>query len=219
MNEIQITNSQDFLPTSTKIEEVFTKRNLVQLTKDYSKGEIITVIAFLTQKYLSAFNIAKPMTAEQILLFAEDFYETYYTDTLDDLKLMFKEVRLGNIGTIYNRIDGQVIFEWYRVYLEMKYEAREKLIREQKDENANVLNGLSKSEKLQKLVDRYRINPKVEKENDNALTFNSWKDTLPYFTDQQLEAQLKEFTDRSLLSGAYQSHIIALQEEKEKRNA
>lgn len=203
MNELQQKNSKDLFPTSTTIEEVFTKKNIIQLSKEYSKGEIITAIVLITSKYLSVFNINKPMNADQILLFAEDFFDTYYTDTLDDLKLMFKEVRVGNIGDIYGRIDGQVLFGWYRQYLEKKYEVRERIIKSE-----NPMKHLPE-EKLQFLVDRYKAKQKVEV--DSPLTFNGWMMGLKHLTDQQLTDQLNEFKDRSALSDAYSEHIQAIE--------
>lgn len=201
----KITNLEQFLPQSSTIEEALQQPTILQLQKQHNltKGEIIHTIAIMVDKYLNAFNVKQQMDAEQIVLFAEDFFDTYYTDTLDDLKLMFKEVRVGNIGDIYGRIDGQVLFGWYRQYLEKKYEVRERIIK-----SDNPMKHLPE-EKLQFLVDRYKAKQKVEV--DSPLTFNGWMMGLKHLTDQQLTDQLNEFKDRSALSDAYSEHIQAIE--------
>jgi len=207
------------LPTATSIKEALSKPTIKQLAKDNDPTTIVLAIAHLSNKYLQAFNVSQSMTADQIMLFAEDFYETYYTDTLDDLKLMFSMVRRGEIGKIYNRIDGLIVFEWYREYLEKKYEAREREMQNDKKNHNNALSGLSKHDKIQSIVDRYKPQVKrvVEVDSEPAFTFSGWVEGLKDLPEETLQEQLRHFKDRSSTNGAYGDHIEALENELSSR--
>ena len=62
------------------------------------------------------FNVGKMMNANQVGATANMIIEEYYYLKPDDFKLCFNRAKKGYYGKVYDRIDGQVIFDWLNAY-------------------------------------------------------------------------------------------------------
>lgn len=65
---------------------------------------------------LDFFSIGKTIGAIQVAATADLIIEEYYFLKPDDFKLCFNRAKKGYYGKVYDRIDGQVIFEWLNRY-------------------------------------------------------------------------------------------------------
>ena len=76
-------------------------------------------IILLTTEFFS--GSGTQMTAAQSFQTASLLLDSYPAETIEDVLLCFKNAKQGRYGKIYNRIDGQIIFEWFKQYLDEKY--------------------------------------------------------------------------------------------------
>lgn len=74
----------------------------------YIKIWIINLVEFL--------NIGKNMKDEQITETAEMIFDDYVYLTLADISLVFKRAKRGYYGKVYDRLDGQIILDWFSQY-------------------------------------------------------------------------------------------------------
>lgn len=58
-------------------------------------------------------------TSETALLIAE----TYPSLNIADINLIFRNAKLGRYGKIYDRLDGQIILEWFDRYFDERCNA------------------------------------------------------------------------------------------------
>lgn len=83
------------------------------------------------------FNVKPPMTEFQAVQTAILLVEQYPHETFEDFILCLKKAKLGEYGAIFNRIDGNVIFEWFRHYLNEKYQ----VVEDMKHNESQTING------------------------------------------------------------------------------
>jgi hypothetical protein len=62
------------------------------------------------------FNIGKGMNDQQIIQTGQLIAEKYNYFKPEDFKLCFKRAKQGDYGTLYDRLDGQVIMGWLQQY-------------------------------------------------------------------------------------------------------
>lgn len=89
--------------------------------------QIIKIIEF----FLTV--VGKQMEKFQIQVLAGDLYDAFWTDTIDDIILMFKMARKGDFGKIF-KLDHFTIMEWVPQYMNVKSEERERLIQKAKEQ-------------------------------------------------------------------------------------
>ncbi len=83
---------------------------------------IITTLIINTAEYM---NVGRNMNEDQCLETASLMLNQFKHETIEDFVLMFKNAKTGKYGTTFNRLDGQVIFEWFYKYLDEKARYRE----------------------------------------------------------------------------------------------
>lgn len=96
-------------------------------------SEVLTVLTGLILSTARYFNLGMNINQEQAFETASLLMEKYGYESMQDFVLMFKHAKMGDFGKTFNRIDGQVIFEWMAQYLEMKAAHRERLHRKKKN--------------------------------------------------------------------------------------
>ena len=62
------------------------------------------------------FNVGKMINDTQAAQTADLIIDEYYFLKPDDFKLCFTRAKKGYYGKVFDRIDGQVIFEWLNQY-------------------------------------------------------------------------------------------------------
>lgn len=97
------------------------------------------------------FNVGKAMTDEQTYMTAELIVDSFYNLNIADINLVFKNAKLGKYGKIYDRLDGNIILEWFQRYFDERCEAAaERSIREAHSYRVN--SGESK-ERLNRIIE------------------------------------------------------------------
>lgn len=117
----------------------------IKATKTYelvrTVGERVTLQAFSGAIIMSTefFNTGVQMSESQAVQTASLIIEQYPYETFQDLVLCLKNAKIGRYGKIY-RVDGQTIFEWFRQYLDEKYERFEQIKHQEKVSHNAPLN-------------------------------------------------------------------------------
>ena len=62
------------------------------------------------------FNVGKTLNDVQVATISNLIVEEYSYFMPDDFKLCFNRAKKGKYGKVYDRIDGQVIFDWLNAY-------------------------------------------------------------------------------------------------------
>jgi hypothetical protein len=110
--------------------------NSVQIStlKKQENGEIIAkaFIAFVVTELVTSFNVGKTMNDMQIGFAVNGIQSDYYFLKIDELKYCFDQAKKGRYGTMYDRIDAAVIFEWIEKYLEERIDL---VIKQQAEES------------------------------------------------------------------------------------
>ena len=75
------------------------------------------------------------MNAQQLLLTAELIIEKYYYLRIEELRVCFRMAMKGEFGPVYNRIDGQVFFEWILKYMPIRGNVTTRMLQEQQSNN------------------------------------------------------------------------------------
>ncbi|BDD11930.1 hypothetical protein FUAX_43620 (plasmid) [Fulvitalea axinellae] len=99
--------------------------------RDYSGRQAIKGLLLLLMRTVNFFNVGKGMNKAQAMETCDLLYEEYPHESLEDFAVCFRNARKGVYGTVYDRIDGGVVFGWVRQYMEEKSLVREKVIGEQ----------------------------------------------------------------------------------------
>lgn len=104
---------------------------LVTLAKNCEPGIIEATLDVHLNNLVESLNLKWNLQPHQIKTIVEDLIDKYQYESLEDFILIFKRARQGEFGELY-RLDSAVIFGWMERYLEEKYEAFERLQKQNK---------------------------------------------------------------------------------------
>ena len=111
LQEIQPKNISDIVQSKNP-----SIANICKATDGESTAKAMLVV--LVSRLVKFFNVGKTMNAEQVAATVELILEAYPMYKIDDFVLCFKRAKLGFYGTVYDRMDGNVIFDWFDKYIE-----------------------------------------------------------------------------------------------------
>jgi hypothetical protein len=97
-----------------------TNPSVVRLVQINGEPVIKALLVDIIADVVEFFSLGKSMSGSQIASTVELIIEAYGSYKFDDWKLCFKMAKLGKFGTVYDRIDGNVIFDWFDKYLEIR---------------------------------------------------------------------------------------------------
>ena len=102
-----------------------------------AKGEqaALGVLVALMDECQQYFNLQQPMNPQQLMLTAELIMEEYYYLRVEEFRICFRMAMKGEYGPIYNRIDGQVFFEWIRKYFTKRDAVTTRMLKDQQTNN------------------------------------------------------------------------------------
>jgi hypothetical protein len=102
-----------------------------------AKGEqtALGVLVALMDECQQYFNLQQPMNPQQLMLTAELIMEEYYYLRVEEFRICFRMAMKGEYGPIYNRIDGQVFFEWIRKYFTKRDAVTARMVKDQQANN------------------------------------------------------------------------------------
>ncbi len=199
-----------------KIEKGLTIHKAIGGTKTHQMikvgGEKATTEAYAGAIIMACefFNVKPPMTEFQAVQTAILLVEQYPHETFEDFIFCLKKAKLGEYGGIFNRIDGHVIFDWFRQYLDEKYQAVEDMKRNEARElngqgevsenfQKNIQMVLKTIEEIAKTTPLHSIPRRNAKGNFDAIKALINKADLQWLTEMKAvyEADLKRVEDSS----------------------
>lgn len=104
------------------VSDIITSENpsIIRIVKDDGETVAKALMRKLILDMLDFFMLGKSMGVNQVESTIELIFEAYGQYKFDDWKLCFKMAKLGQFGPVYDRIDGNVIFDWFDKYLEVR---------------------------------------------------------------------------------------------------
>ena len=112
-NDSKPSNSPSSLVQILEREDL---KSIVRIKKEQGVEVVQSALSILIAGVNDFFNLPQPMKPSQIKQTAELIMERYYFYKLEEFQLCFKNAMGGDYGTIYNRLDGAVIFEWLKKF-------------------------------------------------------------------------------------------------------
>lgn len=82
-----------------------------------SASDVLTILIVDVANF---FSVGKGMNKEQVIATTELILEEFPEICIADLKLCFNKAKLGEYGTLYDRMDGGVILSWITQYCDNK---------------------------------------------------------------------------------------------------
>lgn len=115
---------------SIEVRDALMSNTLMQ--QEGQKRDVVPQIIRIIEFYLEVTGNSK-MEGYQVKVLAGDLYDRFRTDTVDDIILMFKMMRTGELGKPgYVENFNEKVMAYVDLYLLHKSEEREKLISQQK---------------------------------------------------------------------------------------
>lgn len=186
------TDLQKISKISSQISTVSSPRDLVgtkpmkSLAHSYD-GAIIEIHDFIKMALLKCtVALGINMSQAQIKMLVDDIYEVYSYESLEDIRECFKNARQGKYGfDMFKRdiISMPLVRFWMGLLLEEKAKARERIKREEKDQEKKPME-MASSENAQKYIDQMKAivaKSKREKEENKKSVLPSNPD---YWTER-----------------------------------
>lgn len=91
---------------------------LAVFKKEYGEQSLQAILVIILTDVIKFFNTGKTMGQDQLVQTIRLITEDFYYFNIEDFKLCFNNAKRGRYGKIYDRIDGNVIYEWLQKYSE-----------------------------------------------------------------------------------------------------
>ena len=124
--------------TEVTLQQILTLKTspaLSEIKKVRGDQIALGVVVALMDECQQYFNLQQPMNKQQLLLTAELIMEKYYYLRVEELRVCFRMAMKGEFGPVYNRIDGQVFFEWILKYMPTREGVTTRMQKEQQSSN------------------------------------------------------------------------------------
>jgi hypothetical protein len=171
-----------------------------------NESELIKSIFMMVKRFNDLVNVGKEMNEDQMIALSSDLFERFGSESLDDIMLFFKMARSGDFGDFY-RLDSTVILSWLPKYFDLKIQAREdeikneKNIRQRSEDDAvkNHVPDDKAKEYLEKLSKSIKVasvsrNVGVLRSGNPLFDYDAYLETLPEaakkMTDQHLQTMI-----------------------------
>ena len=90
--------------------------SIAVMNKNFGEMKLRAFMVNIIIDLVMFFNVGKTMKDTQAAQTADLIIEEFYFLKPDDFKLCFTRAKKGYYGKVFDRIDGQVIFEWLNQY-------------------------------------------------------------------------------------------------------
>lgn len=91
--------------------------SIAVMNKNFGEMKLRAFMVNIIIDLVMFFNVGKTMKDTQAAQTADLIIEEFYFLKPDDFKLCFTRAKKGYYGKVFDRIDGQVIFEWLNQYI------------------------------------------------------------------------------------------------------
>lgn len=190
--------------------------------------DIIKSIFLIVKRFNDLVNVGKKMNEDQLIALSSDLFERFSSESLEDILLFFKMARSGSFGDIY-RLDSLIVLSWMDKYFDIKIQAREDEIqnnrnvqlRKENDAVKNYVPDEKAKENLEKLSKMIKVttvsrNTGVLRKDNPLFDYTSYLETLPEaakkMDDENLETMIGNTSQYS-----HPEVLKILQTEKESR--
>lgn len=89
---------------------------LAVFKKKCGETSLYAVMTILINDLIDFFSVGKTMGQNQIVSTIKLIVEDFYYLKIEDFKLCFNNAKRGKYGKVYDRIDGNVIYDWIIQY-------------------------------------------------------------------------------------------------------
>ena len=91
---------------------------LAVVRKEYGEQSLQAILVIILNDVIKFFNVGKTVGQEQLVQTIRLIIEDFYYFNIEDFKLCFNNAKRGFYGKVYDRIDGNIIYEWLEKYSE-----------------------------------------------------------------------------------------------------
>lgn len=88
------------------------------IRKEFGEQSLHAILVIILNDVIKFFSTGKTMGQEQLVSTIRLIVEDFYYFNVEDFKLCFNNAKKGKYGKIYDRIDGNIIYEWLQKYSE-----------------------------------------------------------------------------------------------------
>jgi len=124
--------------TEVALQQILTSKTspaLSEIRRHKGEQAALSVLIAMMDECQQYFNLQQPMTPQQLMLTAELIMEEYYYLRVEEFKICFRMAMKGEFGPVYNRIDGQVFFEWIRKFFSKRDAVTTRMVKDQQSSN------------------------------------------------------------------------------------
>lgn len=111
---------------------------LATIKHELGEQALIALLTLMIADAVEFFNVGKSMTGEQIVQTSKLIFKDYFYLKPDDFKLCFDNAKRGKYGTMYDRMDGAVVFSWLEKYSESRLNKGEEMSMEKWNEEKKI---------------------------------------------------------------------------------
>lgn len=100
----------------------------IMLNDKSNESDYVKAIFVIIKRFNDLMNVSKKLNEDQMIALANDLYESFGGESLEDVVLFFKMARTGAFGVDFYRLDTTIIMNWLSKYFDVKIEYREREI-------------------------------------------------------------------------------------------
>lgn len=85
---------------------------LANFKKETSEMSLLAILTIMFNDLIDFFSVGKTMGQSQLVSTIQLVIEDFYYLNIEDFKLCFNNAKRGVYGKIYDRVDGNIIYDW-----------------------------------------------------------------------------------------------------------
>jgi hypothetical protein len=200
----QMDKAMKLLPST--IEQATKGTPICELAKVTGERNIHAFVAFELVSLASMLNVDERLNLQphQVHIIAEELCNTFKNENLADFHICFRRGAMGNYDEKLLRLDGAVITQWMRKYLEEKYQVIEDQLMKEKDHpylvkrSSEAINPERNILALYKAIVGDKAPEETNNANDNAYERYKLENPYKYFDVRGLQilARTKEQAEK-----------------------
>jgi len=99
--------------------------SLAKLRKEFGSDKIEAIIKLYLIEITELVNLKRPLTEPQIEYIAKEVLSTYYMLTIADVHVIFRKIKHGEFGSMYESMDVPKVLKIFQLYFDERCEIAE----------------------------------------------------------------------------------------------